>query len=188
MNEAAASAAPESSSQAKWPPGYLWLAALTASVLLLDQITKQIVVATMTPESLQDQVVLIPGFLYFTHLHNYGAAWGILQGQTFLLSLLAFAATIAIIWFRRHLYLHRLVPGIAFGLILGGILGNLIDRVRLGYVVDFIDVWLGSYNYPVFNIADSGITVGTGIYIFWSFVFEPKLRKEESSASKKSQD
>jgi signal peptidase II len=91
-----------------------------------------------------------------------------LSGRSVLLALLAAATLCAIFLWRRALGLRDRVAQISFGLLCGGIIGNLLDRLRHGYVVDFLDLHFGSYVYPTFNIADSGICVGVGLYLIYS--------------------
>ena len=98
---------------------------------------------------------------------NFGAAWGLLSGQKIFLTLFALAALAAIFKFRRQLELERRPVQLAFGLLVGGIFGNLLDRLRHGYVVDFLDFTLPliGYRWPAFNAADCGIVVGVGIFL-----------------------
>jgi len=114
-------------------------------------------------------LVIIPDFLNIVYAVNYGAAWGILQGHGFWLVLLAIAFLALIYIFRKSLELNRPIVQWVFGLIVGGILGNATDRILHGHVIDFIDVDLGFYRWPTFNIADSCIVVGTAIYVALSF-------------------
>lgn len=149
-----------------------WLLPLAAFFIILDQLTKFLVLRSMpvglywnfdgTPAGNE----IIPGFLYLVHIHNPGAAWGIMAGMSFWLALLGIAAVIVIIACHRHLELQRPYNQIAFGLLIGGIVGNVIDRLRSGQVVDFIDVRLwGDFRWPAFNVADSCITVGVILYL-----------------------
>lgn len=150
----------------------LWLAA--ALVLALDQGSKVWVarfsglpLGVYPPEG---GIELIPGFLSLVYVHNLGAAWGILPGQGQWLALLALAALYGL-WCGRHL-LGFAAPPLQWvaGLLAGGIAGNLVDRTLYGYVIDFVDVLLPGYRWPTFNVADSAIVVGTGVFIavgFW---------------------
>jgi len=127
---------------------------IVVCVLFLDQLTKYSVVTFLeTHRSLP----VIGNFFYLTLVYNKGAAFGILQGQLLLFIIAACLAVVFIyLSFRNGQYKQFSLQGVALSLILGGAVGNLIDRVRCGYVIDFLDfrIW------PVFNVADSAITVG----------------------------
>jgi signal peptidase II len=96
---------------------------------------------------------------------NDGAAWGIFSGHRLLLIVVSLCAAAGIIIFRKKLRITRRPRGIAFGLLLGGICGNLLDRLRLGAVVDFIDIHLPFYRWPTFNFADTAICLGVLILL-----------------------
>lgn len=129
--------------------------------ILFDQISKAIVGAFIPIGS---SVTCIKNFFYLKYLENVGAAWNILNGR---LGILIFVSIIAIYVFYRYSYQFKTNTrnNIAFGLIFGGILGNLIDRVFLGYVRDFLFFKIFNYNYPVFNLADTFIVIGVILLI-----------------------
>ena len=137
-----------------------------AVVLGLDQITKAVASARL----MQGEPVPILGqFLRFTLVHNTGAAFGLFPGSRLpfiLISVLAIAVVLYL--FARDAY-RSLVNRVLLGCILGGALGNLVDRVRWGRVVDFIDVGVGAVRWPVFNVADSAVTLGV-ILLVWNLV------------------
>lgn len=112
-------------------------------------------------------IAIIDNFLYIVHITNEGAAWGILSGRTYLLTSIALIALLALWLFRKSLGFEHLWGRFALGIFAGGVVGNLIDRIRFGHVIDFIDVHLPLINYrwPAFNVADCGICIGVGIYI-----------------------
>lgn len=114
-----------------------------------------------------EPISIIDNFLYIVHITNEGAAWGILSGRTYLLTSIALVALLALWLFRKSLGFEHLWGRFALGIFAGGVVGNLIDRVRFGHVIDFIDVHLPLINYrwPAFNIADCGICIGVTIYI-----------------------
>lgn len=146
--------------------GNFWL--LAAGILVLDQLTKvwlaaHIPYGAYTPAAGAREVV--PGFFYLIHVGNTGAAWSLFAGRSILLALLAAATLGAIYWWRKPLAVRDPFGQVCFGLLCGGIAGNLCDRLRLGHVVDFIDLHFGSYVYPTFNVADSGICVGVVLYL-----------------------
>ena len=111
---------------------------------------------------------MIGGFFYLIHVGNTGAAWSVLMGKSILLAGLAAATLAAIFIWRKPLGLRSADTQVCFGLLCGGIAGNLFDRLHHGYVVDFVDLHFGTYVYPTFNVADSGICVGVLIYLFQS--------------------
>jgi signal peptidase II len=156
----------------------LWI--IAASLLALDQLTKLWVVENIPfnpyhdHDGLQD-ITVIPGFFYLIHVGNTGAAWSIMSGKSTLLACLALITLGGIFFWRRTLGLHLRPIQISFGLLCGGIVGNLIDRIAYKHVVDFLDFHFGSYIYPTFNIADCGICIGVILYL-WHSWRTPELR------------
>jgi signal peptidase II len=135
---------------------------------------KWVMTAWIGPDASAHRIDLIGSFLAFEYVQNSGAAFGILAGQPLLLAVFAVLASgLFIGMMRSTLRRHPLVP-IAVGLVLGGALGNLLDRLRLGYVVDFIAV----DRFPRFNVADSAITIGL-LLMAWT-----ALREEDSAESR----
>lgn len=134
---------------------------ITIFITLLDQWTKWWVRADF---ALGESRVVIPGFFQFTHLRNPGAAWGLFGGHNTFLTVLSLVMLAALFIFRRSFLSDTFSHRVALGLMVGGIIGNLLDRVRWGYVVDFLDFQIVGYHWPVFNVADSAICVGVGIY------------------------
>lgn len=150
---------------------YRLLLVLAVVVYVLDQLTKLWIVNRLplgTYGEAAGAIPVIPGFCYFVHVGNTGAAWSMFSGMSVMLATLAAATLVAIFIWRRALGLHDRLAQIAFGLLCGGILGNLTDRLVYKHVVDFIDLHFGSYVYPTFNVADSGICVGVILYIWQS--------------------
>lgn len=141
------------------------------TVVGLDQLTKLLVIEHIPYGTYHHPapIPLIDGFLYLVHIGNKGAAWGMFQGFGMVLAGFALITIATIFLFRRMLSLHVTSMQVVFGLLIGGILGNLYDRITIGHVVDFIDVQLPFYRWPAFNIADSAICVGVVCYIFLSF-------------------
>ncbi|HUG13279.1 MAG TPA: signal peptidase II [Opitutaceae bacterium] len=150
---------------------YKWLFALGTLVFLADQATKSWVFAEIPFNTFgpPGHIEIIPGFFNLVHVGNTGAAWSMFAGSSMILALLAGATLVAIFVFRRHLVLSQPAVQTCFGLLCGGILGNLVDRLIHGHVIDFLDFRFGSYIYPTFNIADSGIVVGVILYLIVSF-------------------
>jgi signal peptidase II len=170
-------------SRAEAPPrifNYRWLLVLAVVVFLLDQVTKAWIAATIPfgtffePEA----VSIIPGFFRLVHVGNTGAAWGIFEGKSLWLAILALVTLVAIFAFRAHLELKRMVVQVCFGLLCGGIVGNLVDRLIHKHVIDFLLFHIGDYVWPAFNLADSAICVGVLLYLWHSFKTPPE--KESS--------
>ena len=136
---------------------WLWLSLL---VIVLDQATKALASAYL---SLYEPVALLPLF-NLTLMHNTGAAFSFLGNaggwQRWLFVAIAVAVSGGLIWWLRQLPRSDTWLAVALALVLGGALGNVWDRVYLGYVVDFIDVYYGRHHWPAFNVADSAITIG----------------------------
>jgi signal peptidase II len=140
---------------------------ILAAVVALDQLTKWLVVRSL---DLHEYHPVVDGLLSLSHVRNRGAAFGILSDadlpyQSLLFSTLSLAALVAIAVYAYRLPAEARLPRLALTLVLGGAIGNLIDRVRLGYVVDFIHVYWRQYQWPDFNVADSAITVGVALLI-----------------------
>src|SRR5690625_641874 len=129
-------------------------------VISIDQLTKWLVVKYM---ELAEQIPIIEGFFYLTSHRNKGAAWGILQNQMLFFYIVTVIVVIGVIY-----YLHKHARGdkvlsIALCLILGGAIGNFIDRLFRKEVVDFLDFHIFGYDFPVFNVADSSLVIGVGL-------------------------
>ena len=145
---------------------------VATGVLVLDQASKAVVSATLKMHEVRP---LIHGLLNFTRVHNTGAAFGLLAGQasplrTGFFLVVSFVAMGVVLWMLSRLPSGQTVELVALSLILGGALGNVFDRVRLGEVVDFIDVYYRGYHWPAFNVADSAISIGV-ILLLYRLVF-----------------
>lgn len=108
---------------------------------------------------------VINNFLYITYARNSGAAWGIFSDHTIYLTIFSGIATLLLIGF--IVTSKRGLASFSFTLIIAGAIGNLIDRIRLGYVIDFIDTYIFGYDFPVFNVADMAVTVGVTFLIIY---------------------
>jgi signal peptidase II len=128
---------------------------VTAGILILDQLSKLLV------RQLDSAITLIPGFLSINLVMNTGAGFGLFQGQRWLLTWISVMVVGLILYYYDRIPERERIP---FALILGGALGNLIDRLLLGYVVDFIDLSF----WPAFNIADSALTIGVALLLLQS--------------------
>ena len=156
----------------KGPAKELTFSFVALAVVALDQVSKFFIRANMTP----GQSIPEEGLFRITYVTNIGGAFGILSNQAFLITLTAIVGVAAILLYARYPLFNRMLVKIALGLLLGGAVGNLTDRIRFGEVVDFIDV--GAW--PVFNLADSAIVVGVIIIVFY-FLF---LARREVGATK----
>lgn len=164
---------------------FVWLA--------LDLVTKQYIFHLLPNE--RDSLLLVEGYLRFTHLKNRGAVWGILQDMNHVLHVFhLIVVPLLFLFFIRSLYRVGFLVGkinsifvVACGLIMGGATGNLYDRVTFGYVRDFIDVTIPiiDYRWPVFNVADAGITVGAALLAFCILWYPPESSGEDPSADKR---
>lgn len=130
---------------------------LSIILLIIDQISKLLVVKLI---DINSSIKLIKNFFYLTYTHNTGAAFSILTGQRVLLILVAIVILIVIFNYLRKNKVEGKIDILAFSLIIGGSLGNLLDRIVRGYVVDFLDFKIFGYNFPVFNLADTFIVIG----------------------------
>jgi len=141
----------------------LRIGALALVIFALDQFTKWLVL-----RSLDEDKVVIPGFFKFVEWGNTGAAWSLFSGNNAALAFVALLALVALFLTRHHFDSHTLIGQIAFGLIFGGIAGNLYDRLSRHEVVDFIRFYMLQRNgnelgFPAFNVADSAICTGVGL-------------------------
>lgn len=131
-------------------------------ITVLDQVSKYMVRLTF---AVGESRPVIQDFFDLTYVRNTGAAWGILGGQNASLTILSVVMLAAILIFRRSFLSDTWEHRVALGLMVGGIVGNLMDRLRLGWVTDFLDFHYRGYHWPSFNVADSAICIGVGIYI-----------------------
>jgi len=143
-------------------------------ILALDQASKCLVLDQL---EFGRPVEIIPGVFSLTLVYNTGAAWGMFRDHGFWLTILAVGALGFLFLARRHFTHAGWMPGIALGLLLGGITGNLVDRMIYGHVVDFLSFYLGNFQWPAFNVADSAICTGVGLYLLDS------MKREDSPAS-----
>jgi signal peptidase II len=151
---------------------------IAAVVITLDQIIK----LWVTSVSRVGETFFQSGNLYFTHIQNTGAAFGIFQNQTVFLSIIALVGLVIIILFYRYISHSSIIGIIALGLVFGGAIGNLIDRIRIGYVTDFIYVRLwNEVFWPAFNVADSSITVGICLLIWFIAISFKKEIKDNTA-------
>ncbi len=142
----------------------MWVPAV---VVVLDQVTKYLIRRTLT---IHESMTVIPGVLDFTHVRNTGAAFGFLNAadfpfKTVVIAVVAMGALLGVAFYARSLDAEQRLPRLGLALIIGGAAGNLIDRLLIGSVVDFVDVYWGAYHFWAFNVADSAISVGVAVMI-----------------------
>ena len=154
---------------------YYWVGSIIGLILVLDQATKYLVEKHVR---LYETITVVPGFFNLTHVRNPGAAFGILATMPDMWRSLFFISVtiiaVAIIAFLIKTTKERLQI-IAFSLIAGGAVGNLVDRVRYGEVVDFIQWYVKDYYWPSFNVADSAISVGVALLVVDMLFNKPKV-------------
>jgi signal peptidase II len=144
------------------------LYAIAAAILVLDQASKAVVAGTMP---LGQSISVFPGFFDLSYVLNPGAAFGILASQSaafrnpFFVVISLLAVGLIVYYYHRYLHEPARLPGTSLGLILGGAVGNLIDRLRVGMVIDFLDFHLAGYHWPAFNVADAAISIGVGLML-----------------------
>lgn len=150
------------------------LAAVAAVIFVADQATKALVAGGIV---LNERVSVVGDLVQLWHVRNSGAAFSLFQGGT-LLFLVVTAVAIGMI-----VYFHRTFRGrspwlqVLLGVILGGTAGNLVDRLRFGYVTDFLSIGVGDVRWPAFNVADSSVVVGIGLLVIYLFVTDRGRRE-----------
>ena len=165
------------------------LIAIIVGSVALDQVTKYLTVLYLQPEGIKGSVRLWDEVLHLTYVKNYGAAWGMLADHRWVFMLFS---TVAIVGISAYLFgFSKDTPWvkISLSMIVGGGIGNMIDRIFRGYVVDFIDFTL--IDFPVFNVADSFVTVGAGMmmaYLIRDFIIEMRTSKEQKNGKDASND
>ncbi|WP_058307888.1 signal peptidase II [Gracilibacillus massiliensis] len=150
---------------------------IALAVIVIDQVTKWLIVTNM---ELGERISLIESFFYLTSHRNSGAAWGILQGQMTFFYIITIIVIGFIIFYIQKYAKESMLLGTALAFVLGGAIGNFIDRLFRKEVVDFFDIYIGTYNYPIFNIADSALVVGVIIIFIYTFIDERNKKKEQA--------
>ncbi len=155
---------------------WLWLSGL---VVVLDQASKLFMASWL---SLYETVPVIP-FFNLTMAHNTGAAFSFLAQaggwQRWFFVVLTFVITVGLIVWLKRLQTDAKLEAISISMILGGAIGNVIDRLFYGYVIDFLDVYYGTYHWPAFNIADSAIVIGAALLIIDSFIGKSTTQEQK---------
>jgi len=157
--------------------------AVALFVLALDQFTKFLVLRWL---DFAEEVVVVEGFFKFVHWGNTGAAWSLFSDNNKLLAVVSVAALILLFMVRRHFDMRTPASKIALGLLFGGIMGNLVDRLARQHVIDFLRFYIfqrggGEVGFPAFNVADSAICVGVGLMFVLSWRNDEVLRGANSA-------
>jgi signal peptidase II len=144
---------------------------IIALIIILDQITKYLTVTQIGNRT----IVVIDGFFNLIERHNYGAGWSMFEGKWLFLVMVTLISLVFFGYLYKSVdFKRKWVYSTAISFMIGGTLGNFIDRLRLGYVVDFLQFTFGSYEFPTFNIADSALTVGVILFAIDVFFLEQK--------------
>ena len=146
---------------------------MAIGLLVADQTTKVAIQAALGPDAPRHSIEVLGDWVRLSYTTNTGAAFGIGQNRSIIFTLVALAAIPALLFFNRSITPRTLITRICLGALLGGTIGNLTDRLRLGYVVDFVDVGIGDLRWPSFNVADSSFVVGIIILSIFLFVTDP---------------
>ncbi len=139
----------------------------------LDQITKHQVVLSLGPTAPRNSVEVLGSYVRLAYTTNSGAAFGLFPERTVVITAVALVAVPLLVFSRLLFTVDSPLVRFSLGLLLGGALGNLVDRVRLGYVVDFVDVGINQTRWPSFNVADSSFVIGVAILIFYMLFLAP---------------
>ena len=151
---------------------------VSAILVLADQVSKAIVIGTM---SLYESVPVIENFFHFTYITNDGMAFGIdFPFGYFIFSLVSALLTLFLFWYLWTVRNDSLVIRLGLAMIIAGAVGNLIDRLMLGEVIDFLDFMIGNFHWYVFNLADSYVTVGMVLVLVDSIILEKKRESAHS--------
>lgn len=126
-------------------------------VIIIDFITKLIISNNLVMNS---SVEIISNFFSLTYTHNYGGAWSIFNNNTLAITIISFIVIMGIIYYLLKNKVTKKIDVIGYSLLLGGAIGNFIDRIVYGYVIDFFDFYIFGYDFPIFNVADIGIVIG----------------------------
>ncbi|MEI7898688.1 MAG: signal peptidase II [bacterium] len=146
---------------------------LAALIVAADQLTKFLAVTRLKPLG---TYIVLPGFFNLSYVENKGAAWGMLAGQHLFLILFSLITLGFLLWKRKALFANLWGGTVTLALIMGGVLGNLIDRTRLTYVIDFLDFHWHAAHFPAFNIADASICCGVFLFIATQWQHDKKTQ------------
>ncbi|MBO0994296.1 signal peptidase II [Bacillus sp. SD088] len=146
-------------------------------IVVLDQLTKWLIVKNM---EFGESIPIIQNFFYITSHRNRGAAWGILENQMWLFYIITVIVVVGIIYYLEKHAKGKYLFQLSLSFILGGAIGNFIDRVFRQEVVDFVDTYIFTYDFPIFNIADAALTIGV-VLMFIQLIKEAREEKEKKN-------
>ncbi len=161
------------------------LGLLAPPLVWADLYTKVLVSRRMYPS---ESVEVVPGFFNLLYARNRGAAFSLFHDLDpawslyFFIGVTLVAASVLVYLFRSIRGRHATLLSLTVTLIASGAVGNFVDRARLGHVIDFLDVYVGTHHWPTFNLADIYISIGAGLLVLYSFFLEPRERKEAEAA------
>jgi signal peptidase II len=161
------------------------IAVISALVLVADQITK-LLVKRLLPQG--DEKIIIDGFFRFVHWENTGSAFSMFTGKNYVLAVVGVIALLVLFRSRHHFDAHTLLGQVALGLVFGGIIGNLVDRVFVGHVTDFLYFYVqrrgaSEVGFPAFNVADSAICIGVGLIFIVSWKHDKSPAKPAQTSA-----
>ncbi|WP_256760267.1 signal peptidase II [Cohnella sp. WQ 127256] len=161
-----------------WPIWAYYLIAIV--VFLIDNVSKKII--NRTVELNTERIPVLGDFFIITHIRNSGAAFGMLEGGRWFFLIITTVVVIGILWYLHHSYrTGSVLLMLALAIILGGAVGNFLDRALFGEVVDFLQFNFGSYTFPIFNLADTAICVGVGLVILDSLLTMKQENKTDGN-------
>lgn len=167
-------------SRGKW----VFLLGVALFVIALDQVSKAWIVANLELYEVWAPIPALSDYFTIIHITNTGAAFGLFQGGSVVFQIIALVVVAIILYFYRELTNESWLMRLALGLQLGGAVGNLIDRARQGYVVDFLDFQLSeALDWPVFNVADSSIVIGVGLLLLLMWLEDRHNRRQPQETS-----
>ncbi|WP_430786077.1 signal peptidase II [Virgibacillus flavescens] len=147
---------------------------IAAIIIIIDQLTKWVVIKNM---ELYEQITIVENFFHLTSHRNKGAAWGILEGKMIFFYIVTTVVVLGVIYYMQKYARNDKFLAVSLSFILGGAIGNFIDRLFRGEVVDFLDFIIFGYDFPIFNVADSSLVVGVTLILIATF-FEEKQKKK----------
>ena len=154
------------------------LAVTAAIIYVADQVTKSLIVASLHEG---ERVQVVGDLVWLWRLHNDGAAFSLLPGALWLFVPITILALGMVAWFHRQFRARGPWIHVILGAVLGGTLGNLTDRLRLGYVVDFVSLGIGDLRWPAFNVADPSVVIGIGLLVVYLTFFDQRERREPAA-------